>query len=100
MPPVGRAGVDMSSGHDLCAPMIIMGGVSTVLVNNSPCMTIGDTHLPHACPSHKLPHSGTVSQGSGTVMAGNKAVARVTDTITCQAPECVTSGSGNVIAGG
>lgn len=99
MPPIARAGVDMASGHDLCSPMIIMGGVPTVLVNNSPIMKTGDVHLPHACIAHILPHSGVVSGGSTKVLASNTPVARIGDPVTCALPECVTSGSGTVISG-
>lgn len=96
MPPLSRVGMDLTSGHGY-PPVSFVTGATTVYCNNMLALNVGAMHPPHGCP---IPLS-TVPQflvsGSSTVFIENKPAGRIGDMDSC--PECVTSGSGNVICG-
>lgn len=85
MPGVARKSADSAGGT-------IVGGSSTVFVNNKSVARIGDAVAGHGLP----PHAGPVmAGGSGNVFANNISVSRAGDPATCGHP---ASGSGNVFA--
>lgn len=84
MPAVNREG-DQSTGHGCFPPTPnVAENCSTVFVNNKPLAVVGSQFATHSCGDTVHPQSGrTVTMGSGTVFAENKAVARIGDPISC-----------------
>lgn len=101
MPATSYAGVK-GTGHGTYPPRDTdteKMQVTDVFVNNKKILVEGDPFKPHQ--NTKKPydvHPGSVSAGSGTVFAGNKAVARIGDPIDCGS--AVAEGSPDVITGG
>ena len=94
MPPCGRAMMDVTTGHPPYPPINFITGASTVLVNSMPCLTVGSMHLPHGCTA-PVNSPCSMAGGSSSVFANSKPVSRLGDMCSC--PECLSSGSGNVI---
>lgn len=95
MPQAARL-TDMNSGHDACAPVPLIEGSDTVLVNGLKLSRLGDKCLPHGCKIHGV-HSDIVSKASSTVFANGKGVARVGDQTGLAT---IVIGSSNVQVGG
>lgn len=98
MPPVARVGMDLTSGHGSCPPITFSTGSGTVFCNNAKIVVQGSMHPPHGCPSPQSPAPQFLTQTSGTVFIENKGCGRIGDMDSC--PECIATGSGNVICGG
>ncbi len=94
MPPCARAVMDMTSGGPAGPPAMFPVGSTKVLCNNMGVLTVGCSHIPN--PLNTGPYQ--IVAGSGTVFAENKPIARLGDMDSC--PECIATGSGNVIVGG
>lgn len=95
MPPCGRVGADLTTGHGIFPPVCYITGATTVYVNSMLCLTLGSIHPPHG---HEIAPTSTLIQGSSTVLAEGKPIGRVADLCSCG--ECLATGSGNVIVGG
>ena len=94
MPPCGRAIMDVTTGHPPYPPINYITGCGSVLVNSMMCLTVGSMHLPHGCTA-PVNNPCQLTMGSGTVFAESKPISRLGDMCSC--PECLSSGSGNVI---
>ena len=82
MPKVARKG-DMSSGHDLCPGVPIVGNVSSdVMINGKPVALDGSVFAPHGCIAH-TPHSGVVIAPNRNVQINGRNVACVGDAESC-----------------
>ena len=82
MPKVARLG-DMSSGHDLCPGVPIVGNVSPdVMINDKPCALDGSVFASHGCIVH-APHSGVVIAANRNVQVNGRNVACVGDAESC-----------------
>lgn len=82
MPFVARKG-DMSSGHDLCPGVPIVGNVSSdVMINGKPVALDGSVFAPHGCIAH-TPHSGIVIAQDRGVKINGRNVACVGDAESC-----------------
>jgi len=100
MPAVSRKGDSLSTGH-VCTATTTLNtpGQSTVFANSILIARITDPTVSHsnppvpACPAHVA----NVNVGSATVFAVGLAMARIGDSTDAGA---MTSGSGNVFAGG
>jgi len=100
MPAVSRKGDSLSTGH-VCTATTTLNtpGQSTVFANSILIARITDPTVSHsnppvpACPAHVA----NVNVGSATVFAVGLAMARIGDSTDSGA---MTSGSGNVFAGG
>ena len=90
--PVSRKG-DMSKGVDAPATASTEGS-SDVFVNHIPIHRKGDAWAPHGVP----PHGRVLAEGSSTVFANDKEVARVDDPISCG--DYVAEGSPNIFCDG
>ena len=87
---------DNSSGHDACSSVPWQGGLaSTVFINGKTCGIIGTFGANHGCTSHPS-HSPVIINGSSTVFAIGKAIARIGDS--CNCGDKVNIVSGNVFA--
>ena len=96
MPFVARKG-DMSSGHDACPGVPIVGNVSSdVLINGKPCAIDGSVFAAHGCLVH-LPHSGVVIAPDRKVLVNGKNVACVGDAESCGGT--IVTGSSDVSVG-
>ena len=96
MPFVARLG-DMSSGHDACPGVPIVGNVSSdVKVNGKPVALDGSVFAPHGCLVH-LPHSGVVIAPDRKVLVNGKNIACVGDAESCGG--AIVSGSSDVKVG-
>lgn len=96
MPFVARKG-DMSSGHDSCPGVPIVGNVSTdVLINGKPVALDGSVFAAHGCIAH-LPHSGVVIAPSRQVLVNGKNIACIGDAESCGG--VIVSGSSDVKVG-
>ena len=100
MPAVSRKGDSLTTGH-VCTTTTTLNtpGQSTVFANSILIARITDSTVSHtnppapACPAHVA----NVNVGSATVFAVGLAMARIGDSTDSGA---MTSGSGNVFAGG
>ena len=82
MPKVARLG-DMSSGHDLCPGVPIVGNCSSdVMINGKPVALDGSVFAPHGCITH-TPHSGVVIAADRGVKINGRHVACVGDAESC-----------------
>ena len=92
MPKVARIG-DIGSGH-AChfPPTPITSGSSFVKIDGVPVACVGDSLVPHGCPTCPAPpHGRSIAQGSSIVKINGKPVARVGDAIDCGGS--ITTGS-------
>ena len=100
MPAVSRKGDSLSTGH-VCTDTTTLDtpGQSTVFANSILIARITDPTVSHAFPPAPAcaPHVANVNVGSATVFAVGLAMARIGDSTDAGA---MTSGSGNVFAGG
>lgn len=82
MPKVARKG-DMSSGHDKCAGVPIVGKCSSdVTINGKPVALDGSVFAEHGCIVHG-PHSGVVKAPDRGVKINGRNVACVGDAESC-----------------
>ena len=95
MPPLARVGVDTTTGHPPYPPVTFTTGSNTVYCNNSKVVVLGSMHPPHGCPDPKAPMPQYLTGGSSNVLIESKPAGRLGDMDSC--PECISSGSGNVI---
>ena len=95
MPSVTRLG-DSSTGHGPFPPRGNDSAASTVFANGIAVHRLGD-HWPAHTDGNSV-HDETTSQGSSTVFAENKNVARIGDP--CSQGDHIAAGSENVFAGG
>jgi uncharacterized Zn-binding protein involved in type VI secretion len=101
MPGVARQGDSVSTGHGCDSTTTLTGptGESAhVYVNGIAVECVGDPTQDHAyggknCSAH---HTAAINAGSGTVIVGGKALARIGDS--CDSGSIV-GGSSDVIAG-
>ena len=101
MPAVSRQGDTLTTGH-ICVSTTTLArpGQSTVFANNILIARITDSTVTHLFPPDVPPcgtHTSTVKTGSGTVNIAGRKCAREGDAADAGA---LTSGSGNVNAGG
>ena len=100
MPAVSRKGDSLTTGH-ICASTTTLAepGQSTVFANGILIARITDPTVAHPFPPSPTcaNHTSTVKQGSGTVNIAGRKCARVGDAADAGS---MTSGSGNVNAGG
>ena len=97
MPGVARKG-DMSSGHDACPGVPIVGNVSSdVLINGKPAATDGSVFAAHGCLVHPA-HSGVVVAPNRQVLVNGKNIACIGDAESCGG--VIVSGSDDVIVDG
>ena len=88
---------DICTGHG-CWPSRANSSASTnVFVNSKGVHRVGDSWLPHTCPSIPETHASVQASGSSSVYVNNKAVARVGDSIACGSSNA--TGSPNVFIG-
>ena len=96
MPKVARLG-DMSSGHDLCPGVPIVGNCSSdVMINGKPVALDGSVFAPHGCITH-TPHSGVVIAADRGVKINDRNVACVGDAESCGGT--IVTGSDDVSIG-
>lgn len=96
MPFVARQG-DMSSGHDLCPGVPIVGNVSSdVMINGKPVALDGSVFAPHGCSVHPV-HSGVVVAPDRQVLVNGKNIACIGDAESCGG--VIVSGSSDVKVG-
>ena len=100
MPAVSRKGDSLSTGH-VCTTTTTLDtpGQSTVFANKILIARITDPTVAHPFPPVPIciDHVANVNVGSATVFAVGLAMARIGDSTDAGA---MTSGSGNVFAGG
>ena len=100
MPAVSRKGDSLSTGH-ICASTTTLDtpGQSTVFANKILVARITDPTVSHINPPFPVcpAHVANVNVGSATVFAVGLAIARIDDSADAGA---MTTGSGNVFAGG
>jgi len=101
MPAVSREGDTLTTGH-ICVSTTTLAtpGQSSVFANGILVARITDPTVTHLFPPNVPPcgtHASTVKQGSGTVNIAGRKCAREGDAADAGA---LTSGSGNVNAGG
>jgi uncharacterized Zn-binding protein involved in type VI secretion len=88
MPKTARKGKDVSAS-------VILTGRLSVIVNDVPVATLGDSIAPHLPGG---PHAGAVIVGyEPTVVAEDRPVARQGDAVSCG--HTILTGSSNVITG-
>ena len=101
MPAVSRkSGTDsISTGHDCDATTVTDQGSSDVNVNSIGAVRAGDLCQVHLIPagSSCVPHTVPLTSFSGSVFVNGKGVGRQGDQYS---GHTLTSGSGNVFAGG
>ena len=100
MPAVSRKGDSLSTGHACTATTTLnTPGQSTVFANKILVARITDPTVSHINPPFPVcpAHVANVNVGSATVFAVGLAMARIGDSTDAGA---MTSGSGNVFAGG
>lgn len=88
--------MDVTTGHPPYPPTNFPSGSPTVFVNNMQCLTVGKLHTPHGCMPNP-PYAFPLSMGSSSVFANSMPISRLGDLV---GPECLSTGSGNVIVGG
>ena len=100
MPGISRKGDGLSTGH-ICATTSTLAtpGQGSVFANGKLVARKGDPTVAHPFPPSPTcaNHTSTVKQGSGTVNIAGRKCAREGDAADAGA---LTSGSGNVNAGG
>jgi len=99
MPAVARKGDGLATGHGCSGTTTIANPLTTsVYCNNILAAVKGAVSAVHAVPGGTscVPHTSTVSGGSGTVFFENKPAARIGDAYEAGA---VIGGSPNVFAG-
>jgi uncharacterized Zn-binding protein involved in type VI secretion len=101
MPAVARKdGNDsISTGHGCDSTTVTEAGSGNVFVNGIGACRKGDVIRIHTIPSGKscVPHSAKINVGSGTVFVNGIPIARKGDSADAGN---ISSGSGNVFAGG
>lgn len=99
MPAVARIGDSFSTGHPCDATSTIAQGSPSVFANGIPASRVGDSSVSHAVlvGAVCVPHVVPIAAGSSSVFANGIALARIGDAIDAGA---ITSGSGDVFAGG
>lgn len=97
MAAVARIGDSVSTHHGCAAATTIATGSSDVLIDGIGAARVGDVTAVHAYTGRycEVPHTYTLSSGSGTVFINGKALLRVGD----GGSETVSAGSGTVSAG-
>ena len=96
MPFVARKG-DMSSGHDACPGVPIVGNVSSdVMINGKPVALDGSVFAAHGCIVH-LPHSGVVKAADRGVKVNGRNIACIGDAESCGGT--IVTGSSDVSVG-
>lgn len=98
MPSVNRAGVDVCSGHGSFPPRPTASGSPNVFANSSAVMRQGDPYTAHGSPTPSIPHGGSESGGSGSVMVNGLPINRIGDPVSCGSVNA--TGSPDVFAGG
>ena len=101
MPAGTRTGDATTTGHGCSATTTVVGPSTNVFCNSKGVERKGDPTAAHTIPNGAsppvcIPHSASITEGSGTVFVNGKAIARITDA--CDGGE-ITSGSDNVFAG-
>ena len=101
MPAVTRTGDATTTGHGCNTTTTVVGPSTNVFCNSKGVERKGDPTAAHTIPNGAsppvcIPHSASITEGSGTVFVNGKAIARITDA--CDGGE-ITSGSDNVFAG-
>ena len=101
MPAVTRDGDATTTGHACDFTTTVTGPSTDVFCNTKGVERKGDPTAAHTIPNGAsppvcIPHSASITEGSGTVFVNKKAIARITDA--CDGGE-ITSGSDNVFAG-
>jgi uncharacterized Zn-binding protein involved in type VI secretion len=99
MPAVARQNDSFSTGHGCTVTSTITGPSTDVFVNGRGVERKGDPSVQHTIKSGRscVPHTVNISSGSETVYVNGKPIARIGDKIDLGS---ITSGSGNVFAGG
>ena len=101
MPAVTRDGDATTTGHGCDDTTTVTGPSTNVFCNTRGVERKTDPTAAHTIPNGAsppvcIPHSASITEGSGTVFVNGKAIARITDA--CDGGE-ITSGSDNVFAG-
>ena len=101
MPGVARENDTASTGHGCDTTTTVVRPSTNVFCNTRGVERKGDPTAAHTIPNGAsppvcIPHSASITEGSGTVFVNGKAIARKTDA--CDGGE-ITSGSDNVFAG-
>ena len=101
MPGVTRKDDVTTTGHGCSATTTVVGPSTNVFCNTRGVERKTDPTAAHTIPNGAsppvcIPHSASITEGSGTVFVNGKAIARITDA--CDGGE-ITSGSDNVFAG-
>ena len=84
------------TGHGCFPPRPSTSGSGDVLVNGIGVLREGDSWAVHCCGSSC--HDSVQQEGSATVFANGKALARIGDAVACGS--VVAEGSDNVFSGG
>lgn len=79
-------------------PGVVMGGVTSVLINGWPAARVTDKHVCLMPPSAGPHTPSTIVKGSTSVLIAKQPAARVGDSAACGAK--ITTGSLNVSIGG
>ena len=88
---------DLNTGHDLCAPTVLITSSSDVLINSKGAGRISDKYAAHGCIDHDT-HQDIISQGSTTVFINGRGAARIGDSVSIGGS--IAEGSSNVFIGG
>lgn len=96
MPAVSRLG-DQCTGHGPWPPRLSTGASPDVFVNGIAAHRQGDSWAVHCSPTPAC-HASVLANGSATVFANGKPLARIGDPVACGSS--VAQGSANVFAGG
>lgn len=96
MPSAHRLG-DLNTGHDSCAPVVLIEASEDVFINGLGASRLGDAYASHGCDDHP-DHSGTLSSGSAAVFINGLSAGRVGDSVSCGGT--AAEGSDNVYIGG
>ncbi|MCY1283156.1 PAAR motif protein [compost metagenome] len=97
MPAVTRLG-DQCTGHGCWPPRPCNGASGNVFANGIAVHRKGDSWEAHTCPAIPETHASVLAEGSSTVFANGKPLARIGDPVACGSS--VATGSANVFAGG
>jgi uncharacterized Zn-binding protein involved in type VI secretion len=95
MPGACRLG-DKCTGHSCFPPRINSSASSDVIVNGKGWHRKGDSWVVHCCG--KYCHGGILNGSSSSVFINKRGAGRIGDSVSCGS--AVSSGSGNVFAGG
>lgn len=88
---------DNDTGHDACAPTVLVSASPNVYINGRAAGRVGDSYAAHGCINHPT-HSGVIASGSASVFINGKAAGRIGDPVSCGGT--VAEGSSNVFIGG